>query len=165
MNQPSIAIAVIMERYAIESRWVTHAWRVAGVELEDTAGEMLETVGGSWFQRHGGFALVLYRDEAEGYYLNVATGTPNVFVMWRQADGELDGQTADGEAAPLPHSLTVSYNEAARWMDAQERVDAVPMPGSMAQWLADYVATHYKPEPKKKRIKNSFLAPRDKAKL
>lgn len=156
VSQPSIPIAVIMERYEIESRWVTHAWRAAGVELDSVEGDMLETVGASRFQRHAGFSVVLYRDEAEGYYLNVATGAPNVFVMWRQEEGEME---------PVPHSVTVSYNEAARWMDAQERVDAVPMPGSMAGWLADYVAVNYKPEPKKKRVKNSFLAPRDKANL
>ena len=32
----------------------------------------------------------------------------------------------------------------------------------MGQWLSDYVAANYKPEPKKKRVKQSFLAPRDK---
>ncbi len=164
MPRPAIAVAVIMERRHVESRWVTHEWRVAGVELADAEGELLETVGGSRFQRHAGFEIVLFRDEAEGYYLNTATGEPKVFVMWRQEDGEADGG-ADGEAAPLPHSVTASYNEAARWMDAQERVDAVPMPASMALWLAEYVALHYKPEPKKKRIKVSFLAPRDKASL
>ena len=156
MSQPAIPIAVIMERYDIASRWVTHAWRAAGVEPEDAAGEWLETLGGSHFQRHAGFSVVLYRDEAEGYYLNVATGEPKVFVMWRQEEGE---------DAPTPRSVTASYNEAARWMDAQERVDAVPMPAAMATWLADYVAVHYKPEPKRKRVKVSFLAPRDKAKL
>ena len=156
VTQPAIAIAVIMERYAIESRWVTHAWRTAGVELQNIEGEFVETIGGSQFQRHDGFAVTLFRDEAEGYYLNVATGEPKVFVMWRQEEGD---------DAPLPHSVTASYNEAARWMDAQERVDAVAMPATMAAWLGDYVSVHYKPEPKKKRVKASFLAPRDKAQL
>ena len=145
-----------MERYEITSRWVTHGWRTAGIELADTPGDFRETLGGSQFQWHAGFSITLYRDESEGYYLNVATGDPKVFVMWRQEEGDL---------VPTPHSVTASYNEAARWMDAQERVDAVAMPGSMAEWLGEYVAAHYKPEPKKKRVKNSFLAPRDKAKL
>jgi hypothetical protein len=156
MTQPAIPIAVIMERREIESRWVTHAWRAIGVELDGVEGDILETVGGSHFQHHAGFEIRLFRDEAEGYFLNVETGEPKVFVMWRQEEGE---------AEPTPHSVTASYNEAARWMDAQEKVDAVPMPGSMARWLAEYVADNYKPEPKKKRVKASFLAPRDKAQL
>lgn len=145
-----------MERREIESRWVTHAWQTAGVELEDAPGDMQETVGGSQFYRHAGFEIVLFRDEAEGYFLNVSTGDPKVFVMWRQEEGD---------EAPIPHSVTASYNEAARWMDAQEKVDAVPMPASMAHWLSAYVTDNYKPEPKKRRVKVSFLAPRDKAKL
>ena len=156
MTHPAIPIAVIMECREIASRWVTHAWCAAGVELENAEGDMLETVGGSRFRRHPGFEIVLFRDEAEGYYLNVATGEPKVFVMWRQEEGD---------DTPTPHSVTASYNEAARWMDAQEKVDAVPMPASMAHWLAAYVEDHYKPEPKKKRVKVSFLAPRDKANL
>ena len=44
-------------------------------------------------------------------------------------------------------------HEAARLMDAQERVDTVPLPAEMRIWLESYVAEHYKPEPKKKRVK------------
>ena len=153
MNQPSIPITVVMEKRAVASRWVTHEWRAAAAELATLPGKSAETLGGSEFRRHEGFEIRLFRDEAEGYYLNVATGTPKVFVMWRQEEGA---------EAPTPHSVTASYNEAARWMDAQEKVDAVPMPPSMGQWLSDYVAANYKPEPKKKRVKQSFLAPRDK---
>lgn len=151
-----MSIAVIMERRELASRWVSHTWSAAGVELPDVTGEFVETLGGSHFQRHTGYTVELFRDESEGYYLNVATGDPKVFVMWRQEEGQ---------DAPRPHSVTASYNEAARWMDAQERVDAVPMPRRMAEWLAQYVSAHYKPEPKKKRVKVSFLAPRDKANL
>jgi Protein of unknown function (DUF3305) len=156
MNQPSIPITVVMEKRAVNSRWVTHEWRAAAAELVSSEEKTPETIGGSEFPRHPGFEISLFRDEAEGYYLNVATGAPKVFVMWRQEEGE---------DAPTPHSVTASYNEAARWMDAQEKVDAVPMPESMAQWLNEYVTANYKPEPKKKRVKVSFLAPRDKEKL
>jgi hypothetical protein len=39
------------------------------------------------------------------------------------------------------------------------------MPASMQPWLSEYVAQHYKPEPKKKRIKASFVSARDKDRL
>jgi hypothetical protein len=32
---------------------------------------------------HTGLTVTLHRDEAEGYYLNLSTGTPVWFVMWR----------------------------------------------------------------------------------
>lgn len=144
MTQPAIPIAVIMERREIESRWVTHAWRAIGVELDGVEGDILETVGGSHFQHHAGFEIRLFRDEAEGYFLNVETGEPKVFVMWRQEEGE---------AEPTPHSVTASYNEAARWMDAQEKVDGLDAPADILGALADWVAANYRPPEKKQRIR------------
>jgi hypothetical protein len=43
-------------------------------------------------------------------------------------------------------------------MDAGERVDPVPMSATIRQWLAAYVAVHYKPEPKKKVRRNDPFA-------
>ena len=61
-------------------------------------------------------------------------------------------QTADQpEFAPV--EATLSYHEASRWMDGGERVDAVLLPDDLRPWLAAYVAQHYRPEPKKKRIR------------
>ena len=56
-------------------------------------------------------------DEAEGYYLNLSAPQPFVFVNWHDEDGRA-----------VPKIVTVSYNEAARLMDAGEQVDGVPMP-------------------------------------
>jgi len=149
MNVPSIAVCVWMERREIVSRWVSHEWRAAAVTLP---GQAAPEPG---WQMHDGHAVSLYRDEAEGYYLNTSSGDPKVFVMWRPDEG-------GGDAAP--HTVTASYNEAARLMDAQEKVDAVPMPAPMRAWLESYVAENYKPEPKKRRAKVSFLAPSERPK-
>ena len=67
-------ITVVMEKRAVASRWVTHEWRAAAAELATLQGKSAETLGGSEFQRHEGFEITLFRDEAEGYYLNVTTG-------------------------------------------------------------------------------------------
>jgi hypothetical protein len=70
-----------------------------------------------------------------------------VFVMWRPAD--------DGATPPIrPEVVTVSYNEAARLMDGGERVDAVPLPDVVRDWMAPFVALHYRPEPKRKVRRN-----------
>jgi hypothetical protein len=143
MSEP-FTLSVRIERYAVTSRWATHAWRVGAVESAG-AGDP-------------GFAVALFRDEAEGYYLNVSSGDPRAFVMLRLADD-------DAESPPAVHALTLSYNEAARWMDAQERVDAVPLPAPVRAHLESWVAANYRPEPKKKRLKASFVAPGDKARL
>jgi hypothetical protein len=100
---------------------------------------------------HSGLRLVLHRDEAEGYHLNLSSGAPVWFVMWRI--DESDASLA------RPEFVTLSYHEAGRLLDAQERVDNVPLPDEVAAWLQDYVHLHYRPEPKKRKRPASFLEP------
>jgi hypothetical protein len=54
--------------------------------------------------------------------------------------------------------VTVSYNEASRFMDSGEQVDGVPMPREIAEWMHAFVAVHYKPEPRRKVRRNDPLA-------
>ncbi|MCO5100116.1 MAG: DUF3305 domain-containing protein [Burkholderiaceae bacterium] len=108
-------------------------------------------------------AVHLHLDECEGYYLNLTTEEPSLFVQWRLREDDT-GIVVDGDATP-PRALavTASYNEAGRWMDGGARVDRVPMPGEMASWVAQFVSLHYVAEPTKKKrnaAKPSFL-PRD----
>ena len=151
MKPPTVSVSVRMERRALaNNRWFSHQWLVQGIDLADAVHEARAEV-----RVFTGFDVSLYPDEAEGYFLNSSSGEPKAFVMWRIDE-------AEDEGAAIPKTVTLSYNEAARLMDAQEKVDAVSLPPALCVWLADYVAANYKPEPKKKRIKASFVAPRDK---
>ena len=100
---------------------------------------------------HPGFTVELFRDDAEGYYLNLSSGAPVWFVMWRIDD--------EDPSQARPELVTLSYNEAGRWLDAQERVDNLPLPADVREWLAAYTDEHYKPEPKQRRRPASFRAP------
>ena len=95
--------------------------------------------------------VTLFRDEAEGYYLNLTSGSPVWFVMWRidHADPSL----------AWPESVSLSYNECGRWLDAQERVDNCPLDESVRAALQEYVDIHYRPEPKKRKRPASFVDP------
>ncbi len=77
------------------------------------------------------------------------TREPKAFVLWRMAE-----DAAEPRARPL--IVTVSYAEAARFLDAGEQVDAVPMPASMHAALDAFVVAHYKPEPRKKVRRNEL---------
>jgi hypothetical protein len=146
MPYPTLAVAVVMERTQLDNRWQTEKWEPIGV-MPDSSGPgappralVQEKSRAQWL--HGGFKLELFHDEAEGYYLNLNSPRPFVFVNWLDQDGQ-----------GVPKSVTVSYNEAARQMDGGAQVDGVPMAAEWIPWLADYVARHYKPEAKKKRIR------------
>jgi hypothetical protein len=153
MAQPSVRLAVVMERRALANRWLAEKWEpVAIVDDAEPPGTAPRVIAQDrertqWL--HPGFEIRLFRDEAEGYYLNVTAPTPYVFVMWRMVDG-----------LAVPSIVTVSYNEAGRMMDGGEQVDGVAMPREMAEWLADFVREHYKPEPKKRIRPPSFKGAR-----
>ena len=151
---PTRQVVVWLEKRALASRWASHEWRVAAVLPPGAPAPVVGAVAVD------GLTASLYADEAEGYYLNASSATPVAFVMSRPPEtGE------DAEAPPQPRFVTLSYNEAARLLDAQERVDSVPLEAGLAAWLADYVAANYRPEPKKRRVKASFLSPDQRSRL
>ena len=64
---------------------------------------------------------------------------------------------AHGRRARAPGGGVGELCEAARWLDSGEQVDGVAMPREIADWVGDFVNTHYKPEPKKKVKRNDPL--------
>jgi len=143
---PALAVAVVMERRQLANRWRSDVWEPIGVvpdaEPRGATPRLLfrDEQREQWL--HPGFKLELFHDEAEGYYLNLHSPQPYVFVNWLEEDG-----------AGVPKIVTVSYNEAARQMDGGAQVDGVVMQPEWLGWLAEYVERHYRPEPKKKRIR------------
>lgn len=145
MSRPAFPLSIVMERIATENRWQSEKWQLAGVlpgEAEPRT--VLVDRPGLLQIRHGGFAAELFKDEAEGYYLNVVAPEPRVFVAWR-----LDEEANEAR----PHLVTLSYNEAARWMDAQESVESVPVPPDLLAALAEWVQANYTPPEKKQRVR------------
>ena len=136
-------IAVIMERVRLANRWDTERWEAKGVVRDVTPPGSRERiiVNDERITQilYPGFVLKLHPDEAEGYLYNVTSPEPKVFVMWRMRDD-----------LARPESLTVSYHEGARWMDAEETVGGVALPPDLVPWIAEYATAHYKPEPRKK---------------
>jgi Protein of unknown function (DUF3305) len=147
-ERPSRRIAVILERKPVQSRWETHHWQVLAV-VPDPGGEprVIVDTPESFQRLHPGFDATLYTDEAEGHYLNVTTEEPSVFVALRVPEEGGD---------PYPLQVTLSYNEAARWMDGGERVERAPMWRELAEWMAQWAEQNYRPEPKKRRKPRSF---------
>jgi len=143
LKSERLAVGVVMARQPLVSKWASFKWEARGVVASDAAVPGTRVLITDESERQvlfDGCAIELHRDEAEGYYLNLNAPQPKVFVMWRMHGDE-----------PRPHSVTVSYHEAARLLDAGEQVDAVAMPAGMAHWVAGFVEQHYRPEPKKVR--------------
>jgi len=143
-----------MQRRAVDNPWQSEVWEVLGV-LADYAGggepRVIVDAPGATQWLYPGFDIVLQRSEAEGYFHNVSAAAPNVFVLLRME-----------ESRAVPRYVTVSYDEASRWMDGGAQVDSVAMPLAMRTWLREFVEQNYRPEPKKRLRPQSFLAPKDR---
>jgi len=137
-------IAVVMERATLASPWQPYRWEAKGVVRDifpaGTGERVMLKDEQLWQILYPGLALKLMLDEAEGYYLNLTSPEPKVFVLWRLID----------EIA-RPQFATVSYHEGARWMDSSENVDGVAMPVELLPWVGEFVEQHYRPEPEKKK--------------
>ena len=170
-----VDVSVVMRREPVSgpmSRWQSWRWVLADVlagetlaslalpwsagplPLEPAAGEQGE--GSHWL--YPGLTIELHPDDLEGYYLNLSSPQPCCWVLWRPDEAVLP----DGSLAPLPQIATLSYHDAGRWLDAQERVDQVPAPAPVVAWLAAYVESRYRPEPKRRQRPASFQSLADR---
>jgi len=148
MGHPTRKVSVILERHAVESRWESHRWSLAGVAPDEGGAVRVVAEDETLLRRlHPGIELTLFPGEAEGYYLNATSGEPSVFVALR-----VDEATGD----PFPYQATLSYNEAARWMDGSERVERARAWSDLVRWMDAWVEANYRPEPKERRRPRSF---------
>jgi len=143
-----------MQRRAIDNRWQSEVWEPIGVlegfDKETQPRVLVDTEDAKqWL--YPGFELSLALSEAEGYYHNVSSNQPCVFILWRMEDNRA-----------VPQYATVSYDEASRWMDGGESVDRVPMPPALFAWVGEFVEKNYRFTPKKRVRPQSFLSPKDR---
>jgi hypothetical protein len=162
VERPSVEVAVVMRRERIDNRWQPWRWSLGDVVPDEPgfgSGPRLLFKGDDeerWL--HPGFKVELFRDDAEGYYLNVSTPAPCWFVLWRM---EEEACIAD-EPMPIPTMVSLSYHDAGRWLDAQETVEQVPVPLHVAEWLRAFVEEHYVVEPKRRKRPESFRPLQDR---
>lgn len=164
-TRPFIDVAVIMQRVAntgAGARWQPWRWELAEVVLHEpgfgTEPRLLYENESVQRWMHGGLRVELFKDDAEGYYLNATTDVPSWFVLWRMEDEA----TVAPEPIARPLIATLSYYDAGRWLDAQETVEQVPAPPEVLRWLGAFVEENYVIEPKRRKRPDSFKSLTDR---
>ncbi|OYT87086.1 MAG: hypothetical protein CFE46_12770 [Burkholderiales bacterium PBB6] len=152
---PQLRVAVVIERQHQPNVWEDWRFVIADV-VPDTglfgdAPRVLRDDGKTAQTLYPGFDVTLFHDEGEGYYLNLTSGAPVWFVMWRVDD--------EDPSRAWPEQVTLSYNEAGRLLDAQERVDNLPLGADEREWLQAWTDANYRPEVKQRKRPASFRAP------
>ena len=172
-QRPSLQVAVVMRRERVPgamSRWQPWRWvlhDVTGHDLVPHAEHFgaeprcLRQTDDEQIWLHPGFTVELFKDDAEGYYLNATSPAPCWFVLWR-----LDEEPAEGadsaQRLARPVEVSLSYHDAGRWLDAQETAEQVPVPPEVLADLQAFVAEHYQPEPKRRKRPDSFQPLQDR---
>jgi hypothetical protein len=144
-----LPIFIVFERFGNLGQ-PSATWRVAGAMPEFAEpGELPPGISAH--------EIWLFRDEAEGYYLNLESPEPSIFVMWR----------IDANGYPKALAVSLSYNEAGRLLDAGETVERLAMPDEMKPWLAEFAQAHFQPDVKKKKRgqKPSFMSREEFSKM
>ncbi len=156
--RPGVRVAVVMERRAQPNRWEDWHFRLVDVipheDAFGTESRVLRDDGTTQRTLHPNFSLELYADEGKGYYLNLTSGHPVWFVMWRIDE--------DDPSRARPEIVSLSYIEADRWMSASERVDNVPLSADFTEWLQAFTDDNFKPEAMRKQGPQSFLRPEER---
>jgi hypothetical protein len=140
-------LCVVMERRAISNRWVDHQWEAIAVlpagahDFEIDKPHCLLRDGNTEQWLYPALPLALYADEVDHYLLNLSAPEPRLFVITRESEGR-----------PEPFSLSVSYGEAARMLDAGETVDGIALSKELWDWAMQFSQANFRPpEPKKEK--------------
>lgn len=150
---------MVLEREAQPNRWQDWRFRVVEVVPNEAAfgsvPRLLHDDGRVARWLHPAISVELFADEGKGYFLNLTSGKPAWFVLWRV-------DAADPSRAELA-AVSLSYNEGARWIDnADEQLDSLPLPAEVREWLQAFTDVHYQPVAEPRRKPRSFLNPRDR---
>lgn len=145
MTVERASVGVVISRRDSASPWVDAVWCPVAVlpDVPDIA-PWTEIAAGRFYA--GAVEIALHRD-ATGYYRdNLASGDPRLWVAAR-AEGErprivaVTADPAEGE----------SFTEA-----GDDIVEAVPMPGAVAGWVAAFVAANHVERPFVKRRRRDW---------
>lgn len=154
----TFTVGVLLERSPVQgNRWISERWRAIGLAVgRQAAGPgdgprplVAESGDGGQVYLWPGFELRLHRDETESYHINLVSSNPAAFVVVREAEGG---------GMPQPCLVSLSYDEAHAFLEAEEQVFSVPLPPELHRWLEAYVVAHHAPAEPRKRKREDWKA-------
>ena len=157
----TIPVAVILDRKIDRSKkWALPSWHVFSIVTGDDAnltGHRVTEHEQGRIKRYywSGLKLNLYKDGSEGYWYNLLSQTPYLFVI---CSGEV------GDMEVRPSYVTANQDEANGHLESDDMVLSIAMPESIRELLEQYVIAHYRPVKKKKRRRKDWLEDSEYAK-
>lgn len=149
-----IPVSVVLQRKIDPGKkWGYPIWSIENVFAEGQAAgcpDQIVTSETATTQSsvHHGLLLELFKDGSEGYWYNLLSEEPYLFVI---CEGEQGAMQID------PVFITANQDEATGHLESDDIVLSVPMPVSVRDLLERYVMDHYEPAIKKKRKRRDWL--------
>ena len=75
---------------------------------------------------------------------------------WPAGRGREKRCTLDDNGPLRPLIVTLSYDEAASYLESDDIVESVAMPAELYRWVENFVLEHYLPQKKKKRKRENW---------
>ncbi len=153
-----IPVSVLVERREVSAgQWTLPQWEVRAVVagmrvVESTPGRTLVSKDGereTWMW--SGLVLELFRDICEGYWYNLKSDRPCLFVVCH-----LDEESEDAAGTLTPVVVTADQDEASAHLESDDPVFSVPMPDKVHQWVERFVVENYRPKVKRKRRRRDW---------
>ncbi len=155
-------VSVLMGYQKIENNaWISGRWEVNGLVVGDfsqmdtsnntrdkLSKQVTKADADSPQCLWSGLMVELYKDDAESYYHNLMSDNPRAFIICKTDE--------ENTNEPQPFLVTLSYDEAASYMEVDEMVFSVDMPAELYRWLEQFVLENYVPEKKKKRRRENW---------
>lgn len=135
--------------------WPTRQWKLAAVICDEQGPDSIEgpvtireskTISQFLWK---GLKLELFLDAAEGYWYNLLSDIPFVFVV-------CDHDEEDDNAVPVPYLVTASQDEAGAHLETDCLVLSSPLPANLRDKVEEYVVNNYVPKTKKKRKRKNW---------
>ena len=147
-------VGVVMRRTPGVTRWAKWHWRAVAVLPGAGPADWAELRrDGDAVEYHAATLPVhLYSSDTEAYAVNLADGTPSVYIVLRREP--------QGPASLRVFTVTVSPYEAQDYADSgEEIVEKVAMSDGMIAWIGEFVAENHVEEAFVKRRRKGLQEP------
>jgi len=134
MTQSSREVGVVVRRRTVDNPWIDHMW--SPVQLLDEvpatpAWSVLSSEGGTTLYYAGSAIIDLFSTDTASYRDNLIDGEPRVWIALRQQGGGVELELTKVTADPTEGE--------ALFESGSEVIGTVPMPPSIAAWVAAFV--------------------------
>ena len=153
-----IPVSVVLERrIARVGPWSQVQWEavavVAGEEVVSERGKATLVHEDDECRRYlwPGLVIELFPDGCEGYWYNLLSERPSLFVVCFEGD-----EDEEGEVELVPVIVTANQDETNAHLECDDPVYSVSMPEKIVEWVERYVVEHYQPEIRKKRKRRDW---------